>query len=140
MPPFSMIYKSGITKKNSLLSYTKSGTFLVSLLLFANVVAQENNLRVGFWQGTLQLNDSTKLPFTFEMKHNLGIYAIDFINASERISTNEISIQKDSVFIKMPVFDSEFRCKKSNDNLTGVWINHARKTKNIIPFSAKFYS
>ncbi|MBL0327885.1 MAG: TlpA family protein disulfide reductase [Bacteroidetes bacterium] len=119
----NIIFKSGIT-------------LVISLLLFCKITAQENSLKTGLWQGYLQLNDSTSLPFDFEVKYDLGIYTIDFINASERITTNEIAIQKDSVFIKMPVFDSEFKCKISDGALNGVWINHGRKDKNVIPFNA----
>lgn len=118
-------------------TFFKSGiTLVVSLLFFVNVRAQENNLRVGYWRGALQLNDSTELPFNFEVKYDLGIYSVDFINAEERISTNEIAIQKDSVFIGMPVFDSKFVCKNYGDSLKGIWINHARKSKNVISFKA----
>jgi len=118
----------------------KSGIiFFISLLFFAHhTFAQKNNLRVGIWRGVLQLNDSTQLPFNFEVQYDLDIYSIVFHNADEKITTHEIAIQNDSVFIKMPVFDSEFRCKINADSLKGVWINHARKEKNIIPFFAKF--
>ena len=55
--------------KNSI--FFKSGiTLVVSLLFFANVSAQENNLRVGIWRGALQINDSTELPFNFEVKYD----------------------------------------------------------------------
>lgn len=118
------IYKSGIT-------------LVVSLLFFVNLFAQDANIRTGLWRGELQLNDSTRLPFNFEVKYDLGIYSIDFINAEERISTSEISIQKDSVIIKIPVFDSEFRVKMIGDTIMyGSWINYARKNKNVIPFKA----
>ena len=119
----NIIFKSGIT-------------LVISLLFFASAVAQDKPFKTGLWQGYLQLNDSTSLLFDFEVKYDLGIYTVDFINASERISTNEIAIQKDSVFIKMPVFDSEFKCKISDGALKGVWINHGRKDKNVIPFNA----
>lgn len=119
---------------------TKSGTALVVSLLFF-VTAASAQLRVGYWQGALQLNDSIELPFKFEVKHDLGIYSIDFINAEERISTREITIQGDSLFIKMPVFDSEFMIRMKGDSIMkGKWINHARKDKNVIPFSAQFSS
>jgi thiol-disulfide isomerase/thioredoxin len=37
----------------------------------------------------------------------------------------------------MPVFDTEFRCKRTNaKQLEGVWINHYRKTNNRIAFKA----
>jgi thiol-disulfide isomerase/thioredoxin len=121
-------------------SFFKSGiTLVVSLLFFANFsFSQTNNFRVGIWRGALQLNDSTELPFNFEVQYDLAIYTIDFLNAKEHIKTNEIIIKGDSVIIHMPVFDSEFRCKNMGDSLKGVWINHARKNKNIIPFTAKY--
>jgi thiol-disulfide isomerase/thioredoxin len=121
-------------------SFFKSGiTLVVSLLFFAIFsFSQTNNFRVGIWRGALQLNDSTELPFNFEVQYDLAIYTIDFLNAKEHIKTNEIIIKGDSVIIHMPVFDSEFRCKNMGDSLKGVWINHARKNKNIIPFTAKY--
>lgn len=118
----------------------KSGTTLVvSLLFFVSCLnAQVKSLKTGIWRGVLQLNDSTELPFNFELKKDLDVYTISFINGKERINTSEISVQHDSVFIKMPVFDSEFRCIKKGDSLTGVWVNHARKNKNIVPFKAVY--
>jgi peroxiredoxin len=89
------------------------------------------------WLGQLQLNDSTTLPFRFEVKYDLEIYTVTFINGEEKISTNEIALKKDSVFIQMPVFDSEFKIRMEEGNkMSGVWINHARKDKNVIPFKA----
>jgi thiol-disulfide isomerase/thioredoxin len=118
----------------------KSGmTLVVSLLFFVNSVAQ-SQLRAGYWKASLQLNDSTQLPFTFEVKHELDLYSIDIINGEERITVTEITIKSDSLFFRMPVFDSEFICKIKGDTITGKWINHARKDKNIIPFSATYCS
>jgi thiol-disulfide isomerase/thioredoxin len=118
----------------------KSGiTLVVSLLFFVNAsVAQKNSLRVGIWRGVLQLNDSTQLPFNFDVKYDMDLYSIVFHNADERIMANEIALQNDSVFIRMPLFDSEFRCVNTGDSLKGIWINHARKNKNVIPFTAKY--
>lgn len=92
------------------------------------------------WQGSLALNDSTSLNFYFK----LNLFAnpeIIIYNAEEAIIITEIKQSADSLFFKMPVFDSEFRCKwqtryEKSDSLSGVWINHARKNKNTIPFSA----
>jgi thiol-disulfide isomerase/thioredoxin len=114
----------------------KSGTaLLVSLLLFYNSFAQSQP-RVGYYTATLELNDSTLLPFTFEIRHDLDLYFIDFINATERITVTEISTKGDSLFFHMPVFDSEFRCRMKGDSIKGNWINHGRKDKNVIAFKA----
>lgn len=117
-------------------------------------------LKEGVWRGILTLNDSTGLiiPFNFDVTSPLssdnraksegwerssgvgdegGGLSFTIRNAEETISVDEISFDKDSVIIKMPVFDSEFRCKLTGDSLmTGNWINHSRKELNVIPFTA----
>ena len=91
--------------------FFKSGiTFIISLLFFVSLSGQEDSHRSswkkGVWRGALQLNDSTELTFNFEVKESL----LEIINGEERIVVDEIQfIGHDSVIIKMPVFDSEFR-------------------------------
>ena len=111
---------------------------LLISLLSTVLSSYADELKIGYWRGVLTLNDSTQLPFNFEVKYDLGIYSIDFINAEERITANEIAIKGDSVFIKMPVFDSEFRLKNHGDSLKGIWFNHNRKDKNMLAFKAYY--
>lgn len=121
--------------------FFKSGIALVvSLLFFVSGLAQIHlPITKGIWRGVLQLNDSTQLPFNFELKSNSDYpFVIEIINGQEKIEVTDISVKGDSIVFKMPVFDSEFRCKNFTDSLKGVWINHARKNKNIIPFTAKY--
>lgn len=51
----------------------------------------------------------------------------------------EVLLAGDSLTVKMPVFDSEFRLKilANGQKLSGVWLNHARKTQNSIAFTAQ---
>jgi len=104
-------------------------------------------LKQGVWRGILTLNDSTGLilPFNFDLSFQNDSTTIVIRNAEEKIVVNEISFltadnnKSDSVVIQMPVFDSEFRCKILGDTLlVGSWINHSRKEKNIIPFTAMY--
>jgi len=121
----NIIFKSGIT-------------LVLSLLFFVNVsVAQKATLKNSYWKATLQLNDSTSLPFNFYVRTTNNKITLEIINADEKIIVDDISFANDSIFIKMPVFNSEFKCRKQSDSqITGAWINYARKTKNIIPFKA----
>ncbi len=118
----------------------KSGVMIASLFIFTHVSFSQK-LKEGTWRGILQLNDSVQLPFNFNVKKIppsvSDIFWIEIMNAEERIRVDEISFRADSVFIKMPVFDSEFKLKNYGDSLRGVWINYARVNKNSIPFSAK---
>ncbi len=100
---------------------------LVSLPLFSF-----SQVKHGMWHGEFQLNDSVVLPFQFESRGN----SLDFINARERISVSEITASGDSLFIRMPVFDSEIRCKLNGDSMIGQFINHARTSDNVVPFKA----
>lgn len=110
---------------------------MVVSLLFFMATLNGRDIPAGLWQGHLQLNDTTDLPFRFEVRYE-GIYSIVFHNVDERIVTNEIRIAGDSVFIQMPVFDSEFKIiLTKEDAMKGVWINHMRKSQNVIPFEAK---
>jgi len=101
-------------------------------------VKKHSPLKEGKWRGILTIVDSTGLilPFNFDLAFKNDSTQIVIHNAEEKILVNEIAFKGDSVFIKMPVFDSEFRCKLSGDSLmNGNWINHSRKEKNIIPFT-----
>ena len=86
-------------------TFYKSGiTLVVSLLFFCQVnFAQHSNLRAGIWRGVLQLNDSTELPFNFQIEGT----KFEIINGDERIAVDEITFAPyDSVYIRMPFFDS----------------------------------
>jgi len=101
------------------------------LIFSTNSVAQQK-LQEGYWHAELQLNDTTPLPFVFEVKE--GIPTI--INGEERIRIDELSYIGDSLFLKMPVYETEIRCKLSENRLDGYYINHTRITKTTIPFLA----
>ena len=116
-----------IRRENSSCSFAQ--IIMLCLLPFLS----NAQLKPGMWHGEFQLNDSVQLPVRFEVK---GGNAWDFLNAQERISVNEISYAGDSVFIRLPVFDSEIRCRMKGDSLKGNFLNHARTSLNVIPFQA----
>lgn len=120
----------------------KSGTTLVvSLFLFCSaIIGQTIKPAEGRWIGVMRLNDTmiNPLQLDFELNAIDGKWNMVIKNASERIVVDEITMKTDSLFMKMPVFDSEFKCavELEGKKLTGVWINHARKNNNIVPFEA----
>ncbi len=93
-----------------------------------------SEMRNGMWHAQLVLNDSITLPFNFEVNEK----TMDVINAQERITASEISYKDDSVFIRLPVFDSEIRCRMNGDSLNGNFLNHARTSLNVVPFRAVY--
>lgn len=115
---------------------------ICALVIFScSSVKKTSPLKQGTWRGILTLDDSTELvcPFNFDLAFLNDSTTLTIHNADEKILVNEIKFNNDSVFIRMPVFDSEFRCKLAGDSLLkGNWINHSRKDKNVIPFTATF--
>lgn len=113
-----------------------SSVFIFSILSVASIAAPAG-IPTGIWRGVLTTQGG-ELPFNFESAYAGGKLYFEIINGEERIRVDEVAIADDSIIIKMPVFDSEFRLKYGPKEMTGNWINHARKTNNVFPFRAYF--
>lgn len=86
------------------------------------------------WLGKLQLSGGEDIPFHFLLSDSL----MTILNGEERIEIDELRREGDSLFALMPIFDSEFRLKVDGEEISGLFLNHARKDKNRIPFAAKY--
>ena len=107
--------------------------FILAILLVTgfNVVAQQ-----GWWSAKLHRADGNVIAFTFEWKTLQGKPVWYIKNAAEKIKVDNIKEVGDSFFIQMPVFESQFRIKKTNKELSGVWIKGGSLKTQVIPFSA----
>lgn len=116
--------------------------FLVLFFVFiSSLCFSQNKIKTGIWRGTLLLNPEKQLelPFNFEIKNNKGKLTLVIHNAQERISIDEVSLIKDSLIFKMPIFDTEFRTQLTGDSIIkGLWINHTKKENKSIAFSGRF--
>ena len=104
----------------------------LSIFFFLNFSASAQ-LLPGIWRGELSLNDTTTLPFNFQVYES----NLDLMNGEERINLSDITYTSDSVFLQLPVFNSEFRCKMNDRNLSGNFYNFTRKSNNILSFEAE---
>lgn len=93
-------------------------------------------LLTGLWRATLA-TPGGELPFNFEVKNLENKTVIEIINGEERIVVDEIKTVGDSVFIRLPIFDSEIKAVVKNESLHGTFYNYARQTDNQIPFTAQ---
>ena len=92
----------------------------------------------GLWGAQLYRTDGSNITFTFEWKTEKGKPVWYIRNAAERIKVTNIALNGDSLFVQMPVFESQFRLKKTGDKLSGVWIKNGAVKTLVIPFSASY--
>lgn len=80
-------------------------------------------LETGTYRGNLVAQDNQAMPFIFEVtsKHSLTIY-----NADEVIEVDEITYSNDSVYIKLPYFETVIAAKFEGKNFEGQWIEEDR--------------
>lgn len=78
------------------------------------------------------------LPFLFDLsKDSAGEWVMHIRNGEERFAVHEIELENDSLRIRLPLYDSEFRCRLRGDSvMEGVWHNYLRGDDYTIPFMA----
>ena len=87
------------------------------------------------WLGTLALNDSTMLPFVFNIANGQELHTI-LDNSSEKIMLETEYIGNDSIVMNFPVYQSRIVATFTDSTMTGYF----EKTDAIdyrVPFSAK---
>jgi thiol-disulfide isomerase/thioredoxin len=98
---------------------------------------QKNDLSGGQWRGALERADGNNIIFNFEVNKKEGKPIIYIRNAAERLAVDDITIVQDSVFIRLPFFDSQFRAVFIDDNqVKGVWIKRLADRNLVMPFTA----
>lgn len=95
----------------------------------------------GMWRAALTVNKEGKtleIPFLFRITNAGGNSSAEIYNAEEVIYCNEVSLTRDSLRIRMPVFDSELKAIFINDSLVnGAWYNYSKGPGYIVPFYAE---
>jgi peroxiredoxin len=106
---------------------------IIPILVFSyQIAAAQASLKPGIWRGITKTEKRIEIPFNFETANVSGKTVLTIINGDERIKVTDITYKKgDSVIIRMPLYDSEFRLKQKNGWLFGRW------TKNL---GAKYVS
>ncbi len=93
--------------------------------------------RTGPWRMVLDLNGE-ELPFLFDLHQDSGAWRMVVHNGEERIVVDDIALLGDSIRVRMPLFDSEFRGHLPNDStITGFWHNHLKGPDYRIAFTAR---
>jgi thiol-disulfide isomerase/thioredoxin len=111
-------------------------TIALSFFIIAGSASAQTKLQTGVWRGALKTSSGNELPFNFEVKDTAGAQQLAIINGDERFKVTDVKSVGDSVFIHMPLFDSEFKLKLAGDSLTGNWIKHLGVKDAVMAFTA----
>jgi len=109
---------------------------LLLLTLAFNMAYAQATLKPGIWRGASKTTTGVEIPFNFEVSTVAGQTHLAIINGAERFKVTDIKYKGDSVFIHMPLFDSEFRLKLSAGALSGKWIKNGGTKFTIMDFTA----
>lgn len=80
------------------------------------------------------VQDGNELPFTFNLKKGQAGYLMEVYNAAEVLAIDEISTNKDSIIIRMPVFDGYIAGTFTEDSMQGEFIKEDLERR--VPFRA----
>ncbi|WP_461449480.1 peroxiredoxin family protein [Mucilaginibacter sp.] len=105
--------------------------------IIINAAFAQNKLQTGVWRGVIKNKSGHELPFNFEVSDTAGHQQLAIMNGAERLKVTDVKVIGDSVFIHMPLFDSEFKLKLAdNKTLAGQWIKHSADKQYALPFKA----
>ncbi|RYE13859.1 MAG: TlpA family protein disulfide reductase, partial [Sphingobacteriales bacterium] len=114
----------------------KKLTCIMLIAVFTTQQLSAQKLKTGVWRGTLTTALAQQIPFNFEVTDSAGLTQLAIINGAEHFKVTDISSKSDSVFIRMPLFDSEFKLKRTANGLNGDWIKHGAIKDAVMAFSA----
>src|SRR5690606_14883601 len=99
--------------------------------------SQTSILKSGIWRAGLQTMDDQILPFNFKLIHSgKRIYTMEIYNAEEIIYVDEISVTKDSIIIKLPVYESYITGSYTPGKIDGEFVVESLGRR--VPFTAVY--
>jgi len=110
---------------------------LASFLALPLLALSQNVLMPGTWHAAIKNSTGVEIPFNFEVNDSLGHVRLAIVNGAEHFLVPDIKTVGDSLFIHMPLFDSEFKAKFNGINLTGKWIRHLPQRDLYFDFNAE---
>jgi thiol-disulfide isomerase/thioredoxin len=115
----------------------RSAIIALSFFIFTGAASAQTKLQTGIWRGALKTSSGIELPFNFDVENIGGHQQLAIINGAERFKVTDVKTKGDSVFIHMPLFNSEFRLKFAGNGLKGQWIKHLGDKDAAMNFTAE---
>lgn len=102
------------------------GTLLLIILITA-CEEQEITLKEGPWTGKFQAMDNREIPFDFALQKEAGKFIATFTNADEKVVSDEIEIEGDSIIMRMPAFEGYFKGTYDETGMQGLFVKEAEE-------------
>jgi thiol-disulfide isomerase/thioredoxin len=100
---------------------------------------QSGIFRNGPWRAVLERKDGNNIVFNFEVKDSAQRKILYIRNAGERLLVDDITFSGDSVWIRLPFFESQLRAVLTKEgNLEGVWLKRGANGYQSVPFKAYY--
>lgn len=109
---------------------------LLSLLLFGCSERPAPADLAGDWHFSLDIGDET-LPFSALIIDENGRLQFYAINGEERIRADEFEVKNDSIFIRLPIFNTALKGKLVDGEIHGNFFDYSRKGNYRLPFVAR---
>ncbi|MDP4217117.1 MAG: TlpA disulfide reductase family protein [Bacteroidota bacterium] len=123
-------------------------TFITALLTFGLTPVTRARVKVaphyaalanGYWSAAVQRPDGHGIAFTFEVKDSAGRQILYIRNAGEHLLVDDIEVNGDSVLIRLPFFESQFRAVLIREGmLRGTWYKRLTDHYQLMPFTATY--
>jgi thiol-disulfide isomerase/thioredoxin len=96
---------------------------LIAVVILLASCSNKKELTIGTWLGVVQLDTlgNFLVPFNFEVKKDAQKISLIIRNADEFIQVDEVEVNGDTVYAKLPVFTSEFVAVIGADSLKGFY-------------------
>ena len=112
------------------------------LVILINIVSstysqKQSIAEKSIWRAEIKRNDGNNIAFNFEKVTQNNKTVLYIKNAAERLLVDSVQFKGDSVFIKMPLFESEFRAEVSAEKWEGIWVKGTSRKEQVLPFTAE---
>lgn len=105
------------------------------ILLYGCATKQDTTALIGSWHFSLNIGDE-RIPFTAEIADEEGRLQFYAVNGDERIRADEFELKNDSVFIRLPIFNTALIGKLEKGQIRGNFYDYSRKDNYHISFVA----
>lgn len=115
---------------------------VLSFLIFGLTIVgceqiTDKQLQEGEWWANLKVAEQETLPFNFELSTTESDeYIMKIRNSDETILVDEFEIIKDSITIRMPIFEGYIAGRFTENSITGSFVKES--LNHIVPFNAQF--